>query len=669
MPARSWALDARAAAGVTALAVALVLAAGGIGGRMSGGDLHGLHVAKYQEAARAYASGRLPLWNPWEFCGNALLGSGQGGVLYPFAWPVFGVLPPWPALQAFWTLHVFGLAWGTIAYLGMHAIGRPAAALAVLVTLGGLFTGGAAAGIDHPSFLASLVWLPPMLLCWERAVRDGARPWLGWFGLAAGMQWLAAYPDFPIDTAVLLGLVALIAPYGSLGRRLALLAAGMALGVLIGAPQILTLAETVHESPRGQDPWYFAVLRSGYAVQSAGWLVWWLDMRHGVAAMLLAVAGIVLGVLRVARDRLAWTAALVWALFALTPPFDLLYRLPPFSDVRNPAAWGHLGPFFMGALAAAGLTAALAARARAVRAVAVVLALVAAGHAARTLTLAPRAMPFAGVDYAGEAARAAAVRALLDAHPEAPRVILGRDAEGGLLRHRLRSAAGYDPSLPPARVVRLLEVLQLKEGAWPREHVQAAMAAHPHVAALLGVGLVVVPRGPTPLDAAGFAVAGDVSPITVARVRPAVPRARVVHRLVEASDDDDAFRRTIAPERDVAGTAVVASAEAPRVAVPPPGATETVRIVDDRPERVVVEATLAADGLLVLGDTFYPGWTATVDGAPAPIVRADYAFRGVALPAGRHEVRFRYAPLSALGGLAAAAIGTLAALVLAWRRA
>jgi uncharacterized membrane protein YfhO len=57
-----------------------------------------------------------------------------------------------------------------------------------------------------------------------------------------------------------------------------------------------------------------------------------------------------------------------------------------------------------------------------------------------------------------------------------------------------------------------------------------------------------------------------------------------------------------------------------------------------------------------------------VDGAPVPIVRADYAFRGVALPAGRHEVRFRYAPASALGGLALAGIGVLVALVLVRRR-
>jgi len=46
--------------------------------------------------------------------------------------------------------------------------------------------------------------------------------------------------------------------------------------------------------------------------------------------------------------------------------------------------------------------------------------------------------------------------------------------------------------------------------------------------------------------------------------------------------------------------------------------------------------------VLTLGDAFYPGWTATVDGNPAPIVPVDLALRGVALPPGRHRVEMSY---------------------------
>ena len=49
-------------------------------------------------------------------------------------------------------------------------------------------------------------------------------------------------------------------------------------------------------------------------------------------------------------------------------------------------------------------------------------------------------------------------------------------------------------------------------------------------------------------------------------------------------------------------------------------------------------------GILVLSEAWFPGWVATVDDAPAEILRADYVLRGVALAAGSHRVRFEYRP-------------------------
>jgi hypothetical protein len=67
---------------------------------------------------------------------------------------------------------------------------------------------------------------------------------------------------------------------------------------------------------------------------------------------------------------------------------------------------------------------------------------------------------------------------------------------------------------------------------------------------------------------------------------------------------------------------------------------------------VVIEADLEADGLLVLLDTTYPGWEASVDGVPSKIYQADYLFRAVLLQEGMHTIEFVYDPLSFKLGLA-----------------
>ncbi len=81
-------------------------------------------------------------------------------------------------------------------------------------------------------------------------------------------------------------------------------------------------------------------------------------------------------------------------------------------------------------------------------------------------------------------------------------------------------------------------------------------------------------------------------------------------------------------------------------------------------------AELDGDGLLVLTEQFFPGWTVTVDGEPGEIFAANGIFRGVPLGPGRHDVVFRYRPASVFAGasLAALSLAALAWIVLRGRR-
>ncbi len=60
--------------------------------------------------------------------------------------------------------------------------------------------------------------------------------------------------------------------------------------------------------------------------------------------------------------------------------------------------------------------------------------------------------------------------------------------------------------------------------------------------------------------------------------------------------------------------------------------------------KVIVSVDTAKKGILVLTDSYYPGWKATVDGKETKIYLADYNFRAVIVPSGKHKVVFEYEP-------------------------
>src|SRR5262249_40595773 len=119
----------------------------------------------------------------------------------------------------------------------------------------------------------------------------------------------------------------------------------------------------------------------------------------------------------------------------------------------------------------------------------------------------------------------------------------------------------------------------------------------------------------------------------------ALPRARIVHTAVPMRDAPEAFPPPTEPA--AAGTHAPAAGLVDRIIVepsadghpPPEGpavtepASEDVQLVDNGdPDRVELVASLASPGWVVLADTFYPGWSATIDGVATPIHPADVLF-------------------------------------------
>ena len=151
----------------------------------------------------------------------------------------------------------------------------------------------------------------------------------------------------------------------------------------------------------------------------------------------------------------------------------------------------------------------------------------------------------------------------------------------------------------------------------------------------------------------------------VYRLPGALPRARVVGqaRLVDSTDQ---FRRlllngAIDLRREVAlhdpAAADIIAGLSP--AEPGPGAAGEARISVDRATAVVVETVAPRGGLLLLADTWFPGWEATVDGRPTPVLRANVAHRAVLLPPGNHRVEFTFRPASTTTGFALGAVGLI----------
>jgi hypothetical protein len=187
----------------------------------------------------------------------------------------------------------------------------------------------------------------------------------------------------------------------------------------------------------------------------------------------------------------------------------------------------------------------------------------------------------------------------------------------------------------------------------------------PHLIDFLNIKYVLTPPDVTlPDDRFRLLKDGETRVYLNMRVQP---RAFLVdaYTVLQGNEARRAIRDRIDLTRTVVLDRPLDADQQPDVRKSDPGVVDVRRYSDHS-----IALVTRAEGrrLLVISDVYFPGWIATVDGAPVPVHRANYAFRAVSVPAGEHVVEFSYRPASVRYGGYASLAGLVVVVVLLMRR-
>lgn len=119
------------------------------------------------------------------------------------------------------------------------------------------------------------------------------------------------------------------------------------------------------------------------------------------------------------------------------------------------------------------------------------------------------------------------------------------------------------------------------------------------------------------------------------------PRAYIAQSIETYTGKEEFSKAFFRPEFDPRTTVLVETSAKLSLSKPQGG---TAEIISYLPNEVRIVTETSTDSLLFLSDTYYPGWRAFVDTTETPIIKTDYAFRGVLVPSGSHTVIFQYEP-------------------------
>jgi hypothetical protein len=133
------------------------------------------------------------------------------------------------------------------------------------------------------------------------------------------------------------------------------------------------------------------------------------------------------------------------------------------------------------------------------------------------------------------------------------------------------------------------------------------------------------------------------------------PRAYAVHRVEQADSPDEALEAVLANAEDLDKVVILEQSEDALLLNDWTNQGESfegsmVTVTEDGLNEVTLVATMVAPGYVVLADSFYPGWQATVDGDKASVYQANYLLRAVYVPEGRHTINFVFRPFDFFAG-------------------
>jgi hypothetical protein len=568
--------------------------------------------------AREFHAGRFPLWDPYEWAGHSLIGQVQPGITNPLNWILFA-MPLGDGHIPVTTLHWY---WVMIHWLGAvfcYALCRDLKAGYTASLLGGCIFAltGFLGHTDWPQILMSSIWVPLILLFFARVARGQAPASnAALCGAALGMAFLSGHHVVPTFTMVLVGamwLVYIAIPDGQARRPVPLAARwGHAaifavVWLLVSAAQVLPAIEYAKQSLRwagASEPlrWGQPVPYDVHAHYSLGWpsvggivlpgISLHANPHVGFIAVALALAALWY---RRREARVRWFAfvALGGLLLALGKDFPPYWLIYRFVPMVEKAR----EPAMAIVLCQVGIA---------------VLAALGASRLRR-----------------GWMVTLAFGLFLAEAVYDAPH--LARFDRPGSYTALIRGQAD------------IAEYLQAQPG-WFRVDFDDSDVPYNFG------NLYAIEQ---------FGGVGSSLPVRTHRMlgNAETPRLFGIRYRVARQPSDPAQQEVF---RSRSGLKVYRD---PRIAEPlwtwrdvPCGAPDRWRVVSRQPEVFVIEAELGCPGLVVAGDSYYPGWRARVDGERCPVQEL-YAVRAVRVGAGRHTVEFRYRPASVYWGFGLTLLG------------